>query len=143
MAAEAEHSAYSIPCRPARGFSISVSKKIQPPPKLPKFVRFGQNFEPSASGGADFSLSPYKKRSASKLKSFHCRQQHDVLGWTMAMMRRRRVGWLIQNVSCGVSRSVTRAVFRSPIRRAEFLLCALNAHCSNSFIFSKNYPNFD
>jgi hypothetical protein len=26
---------------------------------------------------------------------------------------------------------------------AELEQCALNAYCSNSFVFGKNYPNFD
>jgi hypothetical protein len=26
---------------------------------------------------------------------------------------------------------------------SEFAQCALNAHCSNSFVFAKNCPNFD
>jgi hypothetical protein len=30
-----------------------------------------------------------------------------------------------------------------PIWGADSAQCTLNAHCSNLFIFSKNYPNFD
>jgi hypothetical protein len=37
----------------------------------------------------------------------------------------------------------TWAVFRSPIWGAKSAQCVLNIHCSNSFVFSKNYLNFD
>jgi hypothetical protein len=36
-----------------------------------------------------------------------------------------------------------QAVFRSQIWDPELVQCALNAHCTNSFVFDKNYPNFD
>jgi hypothetical protein len=38
---------------------------------------------------------------------------------------------------------VFRAVLRSPIWGTKSAQCALNVHCSNSFVFGKNCPNFD
>jgi hypothetical protein len=37
----------------------------------------------------------------------------------------------------------SKVVFRSPIWGTKSAQCALNAHCSNLFVFGKNYPNFD
>jgi hypothetical protein len=36
-----------------------------------------------------------------------------------------------------------RPVFSSGIGSPELLQCALNAHCSNLFVFGKNCLNFD
>jgi hypothetical protein len=123
---------WSSPTHP--GWLCSLHPGRAPPRRMDAMIsgRCGQRRLPrQAVGENNGVLDVFVKREWVRCQ--RCRSPSESAGFPFG----------IESCFSGLKPKTTMPVFSSQFGTPDSAQCAFNAHCSNSFVFGKNCPNFD